>query len=226
MSHVTVSLNIRVLSFVFIFGLSTSFSCNSRFKLGYLSNEDIPNIAELISNNFNGPFKNWWDAPAKLYSFKTTVAQLELRQATLVGGKSPHAMIVVRDENVPIGYVEVGMMPSKIMFDEKQPLIPHIGNLVVATHMRRRGLGVMLMQKALDEALSWNETKVVCCVEPQNSVAKQLYIERLGFEIVGIEHPKFLDSRVEHIVLMKGIQINGIETSDSCTLPSTSFVEA
>ena len=97
-------------------------------------------------------------------------------------------MIVARDVDKVIGFVEVGLLPlpsNRVPFDGSSAssdlnLYPTIGNLLTASSHRRLGVGKQLMRRAESAAREWGYTSIICAVDPANYKAYSLYAS-LGY---------------------------------------------
>lgn len=73
-----------------------------------------------------------------------------------------------------------------LTLDDSRTLRWMISNVAVAEKYRRRGLGRLLMQAAIDEARERNARWLILNVRPWNTGAQRLY-EALGFQVVDTE---------------------------------------
>jgi ribosomal protein S18 acetylase RimI-like enzyme len=120
--------------------------------------------------------------------------------------KKQHDMIFAFDSRVMIGFIEIGAGPlkakdkSETIWNELTALqqsstddggggggealyVPQIGNLVISPKYRRRGIGLKLMESALQVATAWGSPYAFCTVEPGNAAAIELYKTKLQFEV-------------------------------------------
>lgn len=97
-------------------------------------------------------------------------------------------MIIAREVDEVIGFVEVGLLPlpsNRVPFDGTPApsdlhLYPTIGNLLTASSHRRQGIGRELMRRAEIAAKGWGYDSIVCAVDPANEKAYSLYAS-LGY---------------------------------------------
>lgn len=69
--------------------------------------------------------------------------------------------------------------------------VPQIGNLVVSTAFRRRGIASKLMALSYDVSKQWGSDYVFCTVEPDNTNAINLYRQKLEFDVYLTLPPKY-----------------------------------
>ena len=53
---------------------------------------------------------------------------------------------------------------------------PTVGNLLTLPSYRRKGIASSLMIQAEDVAKAWGYHRIVCAVDPENSIARNLYL--------------------------------------------------
>jgi len=131
-------------------------------------------VATLLSNAFDskGPFR--W----KALSVYNHAAKIKQRAATL----SPHAMLLVCEEDAVVGYCEVGLSQASLS-DQRVPLI---GNLVVDPAFRNKGYGSKLVKMAetvvTEEWGAGRYNTIFVAVEEGNIPAESLY-RGLGYKM-------------------------------------------
>jgi len=185
--------------------------------------EDIPAIALLCSETFEGPFA-WHQSIQKAASVKGYSQQLQDRYQRLVLGGYKHSMCValeVIEEAVAtspppppllVGFLEVGMLPSPIAEEvEWQGALvkaniekPYLGNVAVAETARRRGIGSKLVRIGAKMAEKWKENKLLVAVDAVNSKALALY-NKLGFVVIKDERDNINMKAEPRIFLEKTI---------------------
>jgi ribosomal-protein-alanine N-acetyltransferase len=110
----------------------------------------------------------------------------------------PEAVMLIarrRAANLPDGKRLSGYIAARINADEL-----HINNIGVRTEARRRGLGLALLELALDIGASCGARLAVLEVRAGNLAAQTLY-ERAGFALVG-ERRNYYRSPVENALIM------------------------
>jgi [ribosomal protein S18]-alanine N-acetyltransferase len=110
----------------------------------------------------------------------------------------PEAVMLVarrRTANASDGKRLSGYIAARINADEL-----HINNIGVRAEARRRGLGIALLNLALDIGASCGAHLAVLEVRAGNTAAQTLY-ERAGFRLVG-ERRNYYKSPVENALIM------------------------
>ena len=160
-----------------------------------LTEDDIPAVASLVVEGFDLNAGSWWKGLGRMLSLWSVEAEMEHRYNTYRGGGKirPHHLMACAKgpDNVPVAYIELGLVPFDELEEPKRSLaehiacgtaVPHIGNLVVSSPFRRQGLARALMQYATDECKRWGYSHIYCAVEDDNPAARRLYVEKLSFE--------------------------------------------
>ena len=165
-----------------------------------LTEDDIPTCAGLVVEGFDmnggGGGGPWWRGLGRMLSLWSVEAEMEHRFFTYCVGAGkvrPHHLMACAKgpDNVPVAYIELGLVPFDELEEPKHSIaehiargtaVPHIGNVVVAAPYRRQGVAKALMLHVIDECKRWGYSHIYCAVEDDNPAARQLYVDKLGFE--------------------------------------------
>jgi ribosomal protein S18 acetylase RimI-like enzyme len=152
--------------------------------------QDIPAIAVLCSDVFDGPFE-WFKEIQKQKSINDFSKQLSERFSNLVTKGMKHGMIVATDSeagNKLVAFLEIGSLPSPVTetaewqggVAQVRPDVPYLGNVAVSGDYRRQGLGSKLVKIGKRMAEKWGEKKLYVAVDSTNGPAIAMY-EKLNF---------------------------------------------
>eukprot|EP01041_Mallomonas_annulata_P012402 gene12402-26092_t len=179
---------------------------SGQIKIAHMARSDIPSVANMIINTFEGPY-DWWQQPIKSYLILDQNAQLENRHDKMILSKQ-HSMFVAKNDDKIVGFIEVGVVPvpKALLFNpalpsgESSPLVsmiinsthlPLIGNLIVNEFYRKQGIASNLLTSVEMEVCSWNgNTALLCAVTSNNIQAKRLYMEKFNFQLLAAEPMK------------------------------------
>jgi hypothetical protein len=82
---------------------SSSSRRDSEIEYTTMSPKDVPKLAKMLSDNFDGPY-SWWQKPYEVYNIWTTECQLIDRfEKFLIRKERNHLMLVARSEGVIVG---------------------------------------------------------------------------------------------------------------------------
>jgi len=158
-----------------------------RFELGVRNalTSDIPEIASLVSDSFDGPFQ-WYELLRRQQTEKEYAAQFSERYERFVVGGYKHAMIVAIEPSTEahqdsiIGFMEVGQLPAPV---EPRREAPYFGNVAVSANVRRQGIGERLVKIALKLVQDkWKDDIVYVAVDASNTAAVDMYL-KCGFQV-------------------------------------------
>jgi ribosomal protein S18 acetylase RimI-like enzyme len=183
-------------------------SLNLKYDFRNARESDIPSIAELCAETFDGPFQ-WHQMIQRKQSIDMYTKQLKER-IEFVQNEGKHAMVVATlesDKVEVIGFIEVGMLPYPIKkesimrsevekeeieevkdkgteeVNEPKLLVPYLGNVAVEKSHRRLKIGSKLVKIGMKVANKWREKCCLVSVERSNEAALALY-RKLGFELL------------------------------------------
>jgi ribosomal-protein-alanine N-acetyltransferase len=88
----------------------------------------------------------------------------------------------------------------------------HIATLAVHPHLRRQGLGRMLLTRALEEAARAGAKLAYLEVREGNQAAQELYL-KFGFEVTG-RRPRYYLTEDAVLMTLDGLDIETLERSD------------
>ncbi|WP_404790216.1 GNAT family N-acetyltransferase [Altericista sp. CCNU0014] len=170
--------------------------------------EDIPSVAELLSEAFYGGH-GWtgWAAPILKLGIYQDLKSRYLSQP------SQHICLVgiqVSQRELPIvaGTVELAVRPL-LAWGTFNASVPYISNLAVARSFRRRGIGRQLLLACEPIAQHWQHDTLYLHVKKDNQVARGLYFN-LGYRRQQDEIPVWarLFGQSQQLLMSKSLQLN------------------
>eukprot|EP01041_Mallomonas_annulata_P008735 gene8735-18054_t len=135
---------------------------------------DLKNVSILCANVFASAS----DTDTNLISYEDQYVD---RFKNRVDQGLKHSMVLASVDDIVVGFVEVGMLPSPLRSVSGD--VPYLGNLAVEPSFRRLGIGRRLVRIGLKTAEKWGESCLMAAVAQGNSAACQLY-ENMGFRLV------------------------------------------
>lgn len=157
------------------------------YQLRAMQVRDIPQVMTIESRAFPRPW------PAHAYEDELTNNQLSHCYVLEAVGSGHGNQL---HPGAPEGVVQcLGYGCFWLLLDEA-----HISTLAVAERWRRRGLGELILQVLIEEAIRLRSTLVTLEVRESNQVAQRLYA-KYGLAVVGRRKRYYADNNEDAIIM-------------------------
>jgi ribosomal protein S18 acetylase RimI-like enzyme len=173
-----------------------------------LQSEDIPSVAELLSEAFYGG-NGWtaWAAPVLKLGIYQDLKSRYLNQPPqhicLVG-------LQIAERQLPMiaGTIELSVRPL-LSWGTFNTSVPYISNLAVAQSFRRKGVGRQLLLACEPIVQQWQHNALYLHVKRENQVARGLYFN-VGYRQQQDEIPVWarLFGQSQQLLLSKSLQLD------------------